>query len=202
MNRAAQTNNVAYSAPWELGVTTGKQYLENAYDSVGRRYGEQLLHEPTESALHDYRGGLSNFQKALVQHLVATKNKQEFDEALYACTKNNVLSGGAAMLFAPHTEVAPVTESMLAPHTEVAPVTESMAPPPAAPAMASSLRDAPAAPGMASSLLDDDMAPVGDLMDMDDVDTAATTSRLAPTARRGANEPALKLMPKRKKQKS
>lgn len=188
MNRAAQTNNVAYSAPWELGVTTGKQYLENAYDSVGRRYGEQLLHEPTESALHDYRGGLSNFQKALVQHLVATKNKQEFDEALYACTKNNVLSGGAAMLFAPHTEVAPVTESM--------------APPPAAPAMASSLQDAPAAPAMASSLLDDAMAPVGDLMDMDDVDTAATTSRLAPTARRGANEPALKLMPKRKKQKS
>ena len=220
MNNAARTNGIDYSPPWDLGVTSGKDFLHNSYDVVGRRYGQELLHNPKESVLHDYRGGLSNFQKALVQHLVQTTTKHDFDEALHACTRHNVMSGGAAVLFSPHVEVTPrvqprvsvtrTTEDSLRSAMPIDPV-ESVAPSIESPVMDQFKPTSP------TEMLDAELKETHDTDDMDlnlddDMDLlkslneeeqpSASRTRLAPLGRRSGSQPALKLMPKRKKPKT
>ena len=108
MNASAGTSNVAYSAPWDLGVTDGKTFMTHSYDTVGRNFAQQLLRNPQESLFHNYRGQLNDVQTALLQHLVKTATKTEFDAALLPCIKHGALNNAASHFFsAPITAVEP-----------------------------------------------------------------------------------------------
>lgn len=108
MNASAGTSNVAYSAPWELGVDNGKTFMTHSYDTVGRNFAQQLLRNPQESLFHNYRGQLNDVQTALLQHLVKTATKPEFDAALLPCVKHGALNNAASHFFsAPITAVEP-----------------------------------------------------------------------------------------------
>lgn len=197
MNSAANTSGVMYSPPWDLGLKTGKEFLHDSYDAVGRRYAQELLQHPQESVLHDYRGDLSNFQKALLQHLIQTTTKHDFDQALNACARHNVVSSGAAALFAPHAEIAP--KNNVASNALSVPEMMDHDDASVASALKERVTDSIIQPETDLNLDDDD----DDLMNSLAEDTnSGTRSRLAPLGRRGASQPALKLMPKRKKPKT
>ena len=105
MNEAAGTQGVQFSQPWNLGVQNGTQFLNDSYDTVGKIYAQQLLHQPHESVLHDFRGELTDLQKALLQHMSSTTTMHDFDKALHACVRHNVMSSGASALFCKHMPV-------------------------------------------------------------------------------------------------
>lgn len=122
MNASAGTSNVAYSAPWELGVTDGKTFMTHSYDTVGRNFAQQLLRNPQESLFHNYRGQLNDVQTALLQHLVKTATKTEFDAALLPCIKHGALNNAASHFFsapitAVESESAMAAELFSEPHT-------------------------------------------------------------------------------------
>ena len=106
MNEAAGTQGVQYSHPWNLGVENGTEFLNNYYHDVGKVYALELLKQPQESVLHDFRGELSDLQKGLLQHMSRTTTMHEFDKAMHACVRHNVLSSGASALFCKHTPLA------------------------------------------------------------------------------------------------
>ena len=108
MNASAGTSNVAYSAPWDFGVDDGKTFMTHSYDTVGRNFAQQLLRNPQESLFHNYRGQLNDVQTALLQHLVKTATKTEFDAALLPCIKHGALNNAASHFFsAPITAAEP-----------------------------------------------------------------------------------------------
>ena len=107
MNKAAATQGVMYSQPWELGVQDGAEFMNNSYHTVGKIFAQQLLQNPQESVLHDYRGNLSDLQKGLLQHMASTSTMHEFDKSLHACIRHNVMSNGAASLFCKHEQMLP-----------------------------------------------------------------------------------------------
>jgi len=110
-NDLACTRGVTYCGPWNMSVRDGRQFLSESYDSVGRIYAGELLHNAAGASgpLAGASEGHAHFtpmQRATLQHLAATSGSEAFDEALMVCMKHGVLADSAASVFSPQNVIA------------------------------------------------------------------------------------------------
>ena len=108
-NDLACTRGVTYCGPWNLSVSNGREFMNQSYDTVGRIYASELLHNSAGGPLAGASEGHAHFtpmQRAALQHLAATTDSEAFDEALMACIKHGVLADSAASVFSPQNVIA------------------------------------------------------------------------------------------------
>lgn len=95
VNRMAGTTAVEYSPPWHMSTASGRQYMAQNYQDVGRKLACAAL---SSSSLAGSRMQSSHVstdpspqQKAALHALAQSKTEEQFQDALKLAVKNHAL---------------------------------------------------------------------------------------------------------------
>ena len=82
-NDLACTRGVTYCGPWNLSVSNGREFMNQSYDTVGRIYASELLHNSAGGPLAGASEGHAHFtpmQRAALQQQANDENGSENKE--------------------------------------------------------------------------------------------------------------------------
>ena len=117
MNKAAGTNNVAYSPAWDMATTSGRDYMSRAYDTVGRIYAGVRLGggAQTASKLCTAANGshATPMQKVALSAMQNSRDIHAFDAAVRAAAKHGAINSAATAVFSMPSGVRTVSITAL-----------------------------------------------------------------------------------------
>ena len=115
-NKYAGTAGIEYAKPWDMHTHTGKQYLHEHHRDVGQKLADAVLsggHKASsELIMLAPNSKLNGLQQAYLTLVRDSKTDEEFNSALYAAVRNNVLGNQVLALLTKHSSSQPTSNVM------------------------------------------------------------------------------------------
>ena len=112
LNKLAGTIGKSYSEPWHMSIKSGRNYMQQYHESVGRKVAAALLENSgrgnTILQSDHVRSDPSPQQKAALQALACSKTSEEYGQAFKLAQLNRAISTAAALALRKPAQAKPV----------------------------------------------------------------------------------------------